>query len=260
MNRMAFGGVVAVVVCGVAAGDGLAADAAAVSVNTDLPIMSAYVWRGQVLNDEAVFQPALNLSKGGLGLNVWGNDNLTDAVGDSGEFSEVDLTVSYGGRVGPVQYGAGLVEYLFPNQTLTTASSSVAYPSTREVYVSLGLPDLPVVPALTIYRDIGEGECCYGVFGLSSSRALTDKATLGLGVSVGMGDGDYNTFYFGVDEATIDDANVGVTLTYQVLAGLAVAPGIQYTWLPDDDIRDAAGAIYRDDGALVGSLRVNYTF
>lgn len=237
-----------------------AAEEPAVSVNADLPVLSAYVWRGQVLNDEAVFQPALNLSKGGFGLNVWGNYNLTDAVADAGECSEIDLTASYGGKVGPLQYGLGVIEYSFPNQTLVSGSNSVAYPGTREVYVSLSLPDLPVVPSLSVYRDIDEGECFYGSIGLGYSREIMAKTTLGLTASLGMGDSDYDRFYFGVDKAKIGDANVGATLTYEVTPNLTLVPGIQYTWLPDDDIREAAGAVYKDDSALVGSLKANYVF
>jgi hypothetical protein len=248
-------------VCGgCVAGRCMAGDAPAVAVNADLPIASAYVWRGQVLNDEAVFQPALNLSKGGFGLNVWGNENLTDAVADAGKFSEIDLTASYGGKIGPVQYGFGIIEYLFPNQTLIVESNSVGYPSTREVYVSASLPDLPVVPVLTVYRDVDEGDCFYGSFSLGHSRGITEKMTLGLSASIGFGDRDYNAFYFGVDEAKVNDANVGATLTYQARPNLAITPGIQYAWLPDGDISDAAGALYKDDSALVGSLKANYTF
>lgn len=261
MNRMLKMVCTAVVVSGgVVAGRCVAADAPAVAVSADLPVLSAYVWRGQVLNDEAVFQPALNLTKGNFGLNVWANYNLTDAVGDAGEDSEVDLTASYGRKLGPVQVGVGIIDYLFPNQTLVVESNGAAYPSTREVYLSLSLPDLPVVPTVSVYRDIDEGDCTYASFGLAYSHAVMDKTTLGLSASLGAGDKDYNTFYFGVDKAKVEDASVGATLTYQALPNLTITPGVQYVWLPDSDISDAAAALYKDDSALVGSLKASYTF
>jgi outer membrane scaffolding protein for murein synthesis (MipA/OmpV family) len=34
----------------------------------DAPVLSAYVWRGQVLNNEAVLQPSLTMTKGAFSL------------------------------------------------------------------------------------------------------------------------------------------------------------------------------------------------
>ena len=235
-------------------------DAPALAANTDLPVLSAYVWRGQVLNDEAVFEPALNLTKGGLGLNVWGNYNLTDNATGEADFSEIDLTLSYGGKAGAVGYGVGLIEYLFPNSTLTTDEGGVGYPGTRELYVTLSLPDLPVVPSLSVYRDIDEADGTYASLAAGYSRSLVDKLTLGVSASIGAADADYNLFYFGVDDAALNDANVGATLAYTLRDNLTVIPGVQYTWLPDDAIKDGAGALYKDTDQLVGSLKVNYVF
>jgi hypothetical protein len=235
-------------------------EAPAVAANTDLPVLSAYVWRGQVLNDEAVFQPALNLTKGGLGLNVWGNFNLTDSVTEDPDFSEIDLTLSYGGKAGVVGYGVGLIEYLFPNSTLATDEGGVGYPGTRELYASLSLPELPVIPALSVYRDIDEADGTYAAVSVAYSQSLVAKLTLGLSASLGMADADYNSFYFGVDESALNDANVGATLSYALLDTLTVVPGVQYTWLPDSDIEDGAAGLYKDKEALTGSLKINYVF
>lgn len=224
---------------------GLGADAA--DVNVDLPVLSAYVWRGQVLNDEAVVQPALNVVSGGFGVNVWGNYNTTDNVTEDPDFSEIDLTVSYGGKLGPVGYGVGVIEYLFPN---------TAYSGTREIYASLSLPDAPVIPTLGVYRDIDEADGFYATLGLSKSMALGDKATLGLSVSLGAGDEDYNTFYFGVDDAALNDANVSASVSFALTDTVTLTPGVQYTWLLDSDIEDGAKALYLDDETFVASLKL----
>lgn len=245
---------------GVGMADEAKTEAPALAANTDLPVLSAYVWRGQVLNDEAVFQPALNMTKGGLGLNVWGNFNLTDAASDDPEFSEIDLTLSYGGKVGSVGYGVGVIEYLFPNTTVTTDAGSSALPGTRELYVSLSLPDLPIVPAVSVYRDVDEADGTYASFSAGYCKSLADKLCLGLSASIGMADADYDRFYFGVDEAALNDANVGATLSYALLSNLTVTPGVQYTWLLDGDIKDGAEGLYKDTSEFVGSLKLNYVF
>ena len=90
----------------------LATTAAAVaeietSVAVDVPVVSAYVWRGQVLNDEAVAQPGLTGGIGGFSVNAWSSMDLTDNQDSSGEFDEMDWTVSYSKTVGKFELGAG---------------------------------------------------------------------------------------------------------------------------------------------------------
>lgn len=226
-------------------------DLCGADMNADLPILSAYVWRGQVLNDETVVQPALNVAKGGLGVNVWGNYNTTDRVTGDPDFSEIDLTVSYGGRLGPAAYGIGVIEYLFPNTEV---------PGTREVYVSLSLPDAPVVPTLAVYRDVDECDGLYASFSLSKAVKVGDRTTLGLSASLGAADEKYNAFYFGVEDAALNDANVGATLSIALSDKVTLVPGIQYTWLPDADIRDGAEALYGDAEKITASLKLNLVF
>ena len=44
------------------------------SVNVRL--VSSYVWRGQVINNDFAFQPQLTASQYGLSLNVWANYDI----------------------------------------------------------------------------------------------------------------------------------------------------------------------------------------
>lgn len=231
-----------------------------VSANADLPLYSAYVWRGQVLNDEPVFQPAMNLSKGGFGFNAWGNYNLTDADTGESDFSEIDLTLSYGGKAGGVGYGFGLIEYLFPHQTQMVGDRTVASPGTREVYASLSLPDLIVIPTMSVYRDIDEVEGTYASAGLAFSQVLMQKLTMGWTASLGVADKAYNEYYFGVADAALNDMTVGTTLSWKLSENVTVIPGFSYAWLPDADIREGAGDLYKDDSRLTGYLNVNYVF
>ena len=228
-----------------------------VGATLDMPVLSAYVWRGQVINDEAVVQPSLTVTKGGFSLNAWGNLNLTDAVTDDAmEFSEIDLTAAYSYKVGAVGLGAGYIEYLFPQQTL----NAEAYPGTREVYASIGLPDLVVVPSLSVYYDFDEAQGVYAVASLGYTHACAERLSLALNTSIGFASEDYNAYYFGVDEAAFNDVNAGAALTWKVCDTLSITPAVQYTMLVDGDIRDAAGGLYKDKDQVVGSLRLSYTF
>ena len=229
------------------------------SAALDVAALSSYVWRGQTLNDEMVVQPSLTASKGGFALNAWANYNVAGAY--EGEFSEVDLTASYSKTLGPVALGVGIVQYTFPNQTLAVEDGEdVAYPGTVEVYMSAGLPDVPLAPTLTVYRDVDEIDGTYGMLGVGHSFELTEKASLALSASLGAGDADYNAGYFGVDDAALNDLTVGAALPIAVLENWTVKPAISYVYLPDSDIRDAAEAVYGEDDAVMGSLTVSCAF
>ena len=126
-------------------GIGFAAD---VTVGTD--INSAYVWRGITLNDSFVAQPSIDIAApNGIGLNIWGNFDLDDfeidgeEQIDSGNFSEIDLTLSYAVPLDMdgVELSMGIIEFLFPD----------ADGSTREVYANLGV-------------DLGAGFWIGGIF------------------------------------------------------------------------------------------------
>ena len=80
-------------------------------VTAAVDVNSAYVWRGITFNDGFVVQPSVDVTAGNFGFNVWGNidgDDYDDTL-DSGEFSEVDLTLTYAIEAGPVGLTAGYI-------------------------------------------------------------------------------------------------------------------------------------------------------
>ena len=245
-----------------------------VTVQGELAWVSSYVWRGQVLSDDAVVQPALTVEKAGFSINVWANyDTSGHASSDGAQFNEVDLTGSYSRQFGPVELTGSYAEYLFPHQTREEDSTitvdereipakrGVAYPGTREISLSASLPDLPVVPQLTVVKDIDEAEGYYAAAGLSYSHDLiTDSLTVDMGASLGFASAAYNRFYFGVDRDTWNDVNVAASITYSVTEALALTPGVQYTWLLDSDIRDGAATTYGEKDRFLGSIKLTYDF
>ena len=122
-----------------------------------------------------VAQPSVDVASGGFGFNVWGNidiDDYEDTL-DTGEFSEVDLTVSYGLTLGMVDVGVGYIEYLFPTTEMGGGLG------TREVYLSLGVP-LPAgfSVALDVYYDFDEMEDYYSTLGLGWEYGITEQLSL----------------------------------------------------------------------------------
>lgn len=222
------------------------------SALAEATLANGYVWRGQVLNKEAVLQPSFTLGKGSFTINTWGNMNLTDAVTeDAPDLSEMDLTLGYSKTVGAVALGAGLIEYSFPNTT---------FKGTREVYGTLSLPTLLIVPTLSVYYDFDEADGVYGNLAFTYSHSLTEKTTLALCASLGAATAEYNAFYFGVDQNALNDMNVGAALAIPVTKSLTITPAFQYTALPDGDIKDGAAGLYPEKDFVLGSIKASYVF
>lgn len=246
----------------------LAADEpAALSASLDVPVLSAYVWRGQVLNDEAVVQPSMTVSKGGFTLNYWQNFALTDATtGDEFEFTEHDITLSYAFTCPLTGAGItlGLVNYDFPNQSIPSGDEHAEHISlvndTREVYASVGFGEVLLKPSLSVYYDFKEADAFYATAGVSHSFALGEVASLDLGFSTGAGSSDYNAFYFGVDDDALNDGNVTAAVPFKPCEHVTLTPGVQYTWLWDSEIEDAAEGLYKDKDQFVASLKASYAF
>lgn len=229
------------------AGEGL-------SASLDIPVLSAYVWRGQVLNDELVAQPSATITKGGFSLNYWQNFALTDnQTGDSAEFTEHDITVSYAIAC-PLVEGAtltlGLINYDFPNSEAA---------DTREAYLSYALPCV-LSPTLAVYYDFNEVDDFYANLGISHGIEIADALTLNAAASIGYAGKDYNEFYFGTDDDALNDVNVSLKLPIKLCEAATLTPGVAYTALLDSDIEDGADATYGEKDAVVGSLTLGVAF
>lgn len=222
---------IALVVMG-GTGTAVAADATAA-----VDVVSAYVWRGITFNDGLVVQPSLDVAKDGFGINVWGNLDVDDYDNtlDSGEFSEVDLTMSYGFDLDPVAVSVGLIEYLFPN----------GGEGTREVFLGLSTE---LIDGFSVgidgYYDFDEVDDYYIDVYAGYAVELENGLSLGLGALAG---------YAGEDMSAGDDgglheytftADAGYALTDALGLGAFVAytDSFDEDVLPDQDVNFYGGA------------------
>ena len=103
----------------VLAGPARAQDEVAVSVGAD--IVSDYVWRGQVMNDDGALQPWADVGYGGFTLNVFGSIDLDDTPNDAQwEFSEVQVNASYTIPINTYALDVGAIYYNYPKHSITT--------------------------------------------------------------------------------------------------------------------------------------------
>jgi len=195
-----------------------------------------YIWRGQNLSDDPVFQTGISAGYKGLTAAIWGNLELTNINGNSGDFSEVDYSLDYSGAIPGIEgvgYCVGVIYYDFPGTIVK---------DTTEIYWGLNF-DLPLNPSVTVYHDVDEAEGSY--ISLAFGHSLEKVAKLGpdlpvgmeIGASLGWGSGSYDKYYWGTDQSKLNDLAFSVSFSIEI-AGWTVAPSLNYITLLSDDIRD----------------------
>lgn len=247
MKRITFLATAMVLFIGMAATPVMAAEATA-----SMDFVSAYVWRGQTFNDGMVAQPSIDVAaENGLGINVWGNydiDDYNEAV-KTGEFSEIDLTISYGKTFGDLDVGVGHIEYLFPGAEGEGSS---------EVYLSLAYP-LPanLSVGFDIYYDYDVMEDYYTVLSLGYGTDLTKQLALEAGVTIAYAGEEYA----GEDgDAGLYDYTLSASLGYAVTDAWGLSLYATYVGSLDDD-----NLVEKDDGGpldtqFFGGVGISYAF
>lgn len=219
---------------------------------------SKYIWRGTVPADEPVWQPTIALTYRWLTASWWGNLELTDGNGHSGEFTEMDYTIELAGQMDIFAVTAGALVYQFPNTGL---------PATTELYAGMGL-DVPLSPSLTVYQDVDEVGGTYvniaGGYGFElwkPSEVLT--LSLDCSASIGLGSSQHNEGYYCsadnfacASRAAFTDVFVSLALPVSVKGNLGIVPSVQYTGILDGGIREVVDT----DQAFQAGMRVSGNF
>ena len=198
---------------------------------------SRYVWRGQNVVNNWVFQPGASVGYKGLTASVWSNVDLRGEVVGKGSLTETDLTLDYANKLPwweTLGYSVGTIYYSFLN--------THTHP-TAEAYGGLNL-EVPLAPAVRWYYDYGQIKGSYIQFSIGHTieklHQWADDCYCGLqvGASVGLGTSEYNEGYFGVDRAAWNDLTLTAGLPL-CLGKLTVRPSIGYSRMLNQDIRSS---------------------
>lgn len=195
-----------------------------------------YIWRGQNLSDDPVYQLGGSMTWGKFTLGIWGNMDLTSYNDNSGRFSEVDYSLDFSDDLPGIEgvgYSVGVIYYDFPG---------TAVPDTTEVYWGLGF-DVPLSPTVTVYHDVDEAQGTYVNVGLSHSiekiGQLAEDIPVGMDIGMGIGwaSSSYNNYYWGVDKSKMQDLSISVAFPFEAV-GWSFTPSLNFVTLLSDDIRD----------------------
>jgi hypothetical protein len=211
------------------------------TISGQLDWASKYVWRGILVNDDAVVQPSVTVGyslgdAGDLSLNIWGNIDTNNAYNREDNFQEVDYTLAYSKALDECYtLGAGAIVYDFPGQ---------GTPTTTELFVTLAAA-VPLSPVLSVYYDIDEVDGWYVNLAGSHEIALADiheNLSLILASSIGWGSEDWIGAYTGVNDAALVAISPSATVTYTASEKLSFSWYAKYDYLLDNDVRNAVAA------------------
>ena len=241
----------------------------AAEVTAGADVVSAYIWRGLTYNDGVVVQPSVDVAHpSGLGLNVWGNFDMTDYDGavDEREFSEVDLTLSYAVPIeGPVSITVGISEWLYPKEGNYTPELPEAHAAveakkdtdTREVYLNLGYEPMDgLALGMSLNQDIDEVEGTYGDASIAYTYEPCDKTSLEASARIGVGDKKFAEYYAGGTKGGLFDWGAKLTATYALSESTELAAFVAYT----DNLNDDVFPDDAKDVDVYGGMSLYYTF
>ncbi len=236
-------------------------------VTAEAALVSSYVWRGQVYNNDFVVQPQLTIAHYGFSLNIWGNYDLGNNVnGVSGDFSEIDTSLAYSLPIdiSEVAFDVGIINYDFPANG-DTGISGVGFSSksTTELFLSatvLSWSDV-VIPSVTMFGDIDEANGTYFLFDVVAPFEVSEYLAVEGGISAGYGNTSYNDYYFGgSQDAGWNDYNFYGNASYVIQEGLTASLNLTYTMLEGGSIGDAADSIYEAKEKFWGGVNIAYDF
>jgi len=272
MNKVIMVGFAALAAAGVAGAQtetmmvGLAPNSARMEpeVSVEDAILSSYVWRGQVQNNDMVTQPQITVAYYDFSVNVWGNYNFgKDYNGVSGDFSEIDLSLAYDVpvNISDMSLTVGAIHYTFPN-TMAEATTELYVAGTINTFQDL---IVPVIPSVTVFGDVDEVKGTYVLFDVNVPYAFSDVLKVTGGVSAGYGNTSYNDYYFpngavSTQDAGWNDFNLYGIVDYEILEDLTASLSLVYTGLEGGSIESAAKDVYDAKEKFWGGVNVAYDF
>lgn len=200
------------------------ADEITKSASASVSVMSRYVWRGLVLSDEAVVQPAIDFNYGGFNANLWAN---YDTDNDMEMHNETDLTLKYTYAIKDLSLSAGYIYY------------GVVGLNTEELFLAASYATL-LAPTLTYYQDLREGEGGgFATLSIGHSQEVWNGISVGGGASVGY---NFRNALMGLAEdgnkfSGLYNGEVSLFVNVPVTKAISVKPSIAFDFPLSDDAK-----------------------
>ncbi len=252
------------------------------SVELSMDIMSDYVFRGYISNDNPVWQPSVTVGYdtdafGGIYANVWSSFDLTRKRGydNAGRrccgLQEIDYTVCYAYTyndfendfISGINFELAHIWYTYPNGNGA---------SERDILASVSLDTPFFTPSFSMYWLYGgieetDHSCIYYTVAISRDFEIGERLTLTPSASLGFGGNAWCQYMLDDPEGSYDvemtDQTTGLAATYQLCDNLSLGAQINYTWIPSKTLRRGgymSGSGDGKDHLVWGGVNVTLSF
>ena len=250
-----------------------------ISVEVSVDVLSEYMWRGQICNDNPVWQPSVTLGYdmgdyGSIGANIWSKFDLThkrNTTRMSGGLQEIDYTLFYDISLAGFDFEFGHVWYTFPDHG---NKSKDRYCGTgSDLYASVSYANDYLTPTVAVYWDYNDNQdndpkYMYFTFGVEHEFAITDDFALTPNASLGVGNSTFTRAWcWDGDEAEgkkpgveMVDSTIGLSASYAICENLSVGAQVNYTWLPSKTMRHANYMSDDKDQIVWGGVNMTLSF
>ena len=239
-------------------------DDVGLSVKVSMDVLSDYMWRGVICNDNPVWQPSVTVGYdtgdlGSVSANVWASYDLTHKRGTTTNsrracgLQEIDYGLFYANTLWGVGIEAGHMWYTFPNNNGG---------SDQDLYAMLSYKNPIATPSATVYWDYldsagNDVSSVYFSFGLSHDFKLTDVLSVTPNAKIGFGDHAFTNSEGGTE---LTDQTIGVATRYAITEWFSIGAQINYTWIPSHTLRHEN---YMGDGKhqiVWGGVNATFSF
>lgn len=222
------------------------------TIEIDVPILSQYVFRGVVLNDEAVLQPQIfayhEWSDGAwAGAGLFLNTELTNYSGRAGEITEVDWCAEGGLPTSLGWFSTGVATYTYPDHE---------FASTSEAFIAWEADCEGLIPRLELWYDFDQGDGFYARAESCASWAWADSWTACVTAGIGAMDRDYADYTVGAAVSGLADLGACAQLSWVWSESTAFVLCAAASTLLDRTYRDAVS----DPDPLWIGLSCNFAF
>ncbi len=241
-------------------------------------VLSAYVYNGQIYNDEAVFQPGIDVTGPfGLGYSFWANMDLTDsersaAPDSAGDWSELDLGLNWEVPLeGPISLNLGGIYFAYPQaaSSLDEAEDGTPFASPHpadggyEAIVTIAAEEVLLAPAIKFCHDMANQDDWIALFSIRHSIPLVEALSLDLTGTVSYSGEYYVEENYGSDTGSaFTHAQLDAVLNYALTANAAVGLKASYSSILDSEVRDdiEESDFYPETDIFFGGITASYTF
>lgn len=221
---------------------------------------SQYISRDLPCSNGAVWQPEGTIELYGAGLNIWSNFVL-DKEPNQGQFNEVDFTLYYNIKFGPMTFHPYVMYIVFPHANPESLDYSSEPCVETNFLITIDIWKLSIFDRTRI-RVKNPAGTFWSQIGISYYHPIiNDVLRLGVSPYFTIVNDNYSKKYFGVEGPNVDAMGFVFSVPYTPIHSLTLKPNMMASWHVTPAIRSS---MQNNSGLstyyIWGGLDVAYSF